>query len=154
MMLNVCQRVKVMAIKEKGACAKAKLKIPEFSNGLYLSSPKARQEYMEVALEPTSRARNIIGDNPIDLIELIILIPFKPNFEMGSRWYMFVRKEFTPNFFFKPWLRRGEFKAQEENHDGLGQKCAEKRAKSAEACKKAYRSVQQCARACSRKATM
>ena len=60
-----------------------------------------------MALEPTSRARNMIGVEMIELIKLIILIPFKPNFEKGSRWYMFVRKEVTRRFNFKPLAQEG-----------------------------------------------
>ena len=55
---------------------------------------------------------------------------------------MFVRKEFTPNFFFKPWLRRGEFKAQEENHDG--QVCR----KACKKCRSMQKSIQKCAAVC------
>ena len=113
-----------------------------FSNGLYLLSPKARQEYMEVALEPTSRARNIIGDNPIDLIKLIILIPFKPNFEKGSRWYMFVRKEFTPRFNFKPLAQEGGI----QGTGGLVFSCMLHT--YAESCKTCKKSMQKCAIAC------
>ena len=62
---------------------------------------------MEVTLEPDLLSPTMLGVEMIELIELIILIPFKPKFEMGLRGYMFVRKEFTVIFFFKPLAQEG-----------------------------------------------
>ena len=59
----------------------------------------------------------MIGDRSIDLIKLVIWIPFKPNFEIGTIRYMFVGKEFTPNF--KIWPRTWPLvEAQEERIKG------------------------------------
>ena len=113
-----------------------------FFLSLYLSSPKARQEYMEVTLEPDLLSPTMIGVEMIELIKLIILIPFKPNFEKGSRWYMFVRKEFTPRFNFKPLAQEGGI----QGTGGLVFSC--KLHTYAESCKTCKKSMQKCAIAC------
>ena len=113
-----------------------------FFLSLYLSSPKARQEYMEVTLEPDLLSPTMIGVEMIELIKLIILIPFKPNFEKGSRWYMFVRKEFTPRFNFKPLAQEGGI----QGTGGLVFSC--KLHTYAESWKTCKKSMQKCAIAC------
>ena len=94
---------------------------------------------MEVTLEPDLLSPTMIGVEMIELIKLIILIPFKPNFEKGSRRYMFVRKEFTPRFNFKPLAQEGGI----QGTGGLVFSCKlHTYAESCKTCKKACRSVQ------------